>query len=75
MLGSDCHLLLLVSCLAYSSILMIEAICSSERRKKSYPYRDSNSYPSAVQPVAGRYTDCAIPAPKMSNHSHLNRPI
>jgi hypothetical protein len=24
-------------------------------------YRDSNSEPSAVQPVASRYTDCAIP--------------
>jgi hypothetical protein len=32
-------------------------------RRKSYPYRDSNSDPSAVQPVASRYTDCAIPAP------------
>jgi hypothetical protein len=29
---------------------------------KSCSYRDSNSDPSAVQPVASRYTDCAIPA-------------
>jgi hypothetical protein len=25
--------------------------------------RDSNPYPSVVQPVANRYTDCPIPAP------------
>jgi hypothetical protein len=30
--------------------------------KKFYPYQDSNSDPSAVQPVASRYTDSAIPA-------------
>jgi hypothetical protein len=29
--------------------------------EKSGSYRDSNSEPSAVQPVASRYTDCAIP--------------
>jgi hypothetical protein len=27
------------------------------RVEKCYPYRDSNSDPSAVQPVASRYTD------------------
>jgi hypothetical protein len=32
-------------------------------RKKSCSYQDSNSDPSAVQPVASRYADCAIPAP------------
>jgi hypothetical protein len=38
----------------------------SERRgdaKNSYPYRDSNSDPSAVQLVASRNTDYEIPAP------------
>jgi hypothetical protein len=32
------------------------------RRENSWPYRDSNSVPSLIQPVASRYTDCAIPA-------------
>jgi hypothetical protein len=30
--------------------------------ENSWPHRDSNSDPSVVQPVANRYTDCAIPA-------------
>jgi hypothetical protein len=32
-------------------------------RIKSYPYRDSNSDPSTVQPVASPSTYCAIPTP------------
>jgi hypothetical protein len=35
-------------------------------RKISWPYRDPNSDPSGVQPVASRYTDYAIPAPNLS---------
>jgi hypothetical protein len=31
--------------------------------EKSCPYRDSNADPSAVQPIASRYIDYAIPAP------------
>jgi hypothetical protein len=31
--------------------------------KKIFPYRDSNSDPSAVQPARSCYTDCASPAP------------
>jgi hypothetical protein len=30
-------------------------------KRKSRPYRDSNSDPSVVQPVASRYTDYSIP--------------
>jgi hypothetical protein len=41
-------------------------------RRKSYPYRDSNSDPSAVQPLASRYIDCTIPAPHIVTYSrHL----
>jgi hypothetical protein len=36
------------------------------RRENSWPYRDSNSDPSVVQPVTIRYTDYAIPAPIFS---------
>jgi hypothetical protein len=39
---------------------------SGRRGEKKYlapPPGDSNSEPSAVHPVASRYTDCAIPAP------------
>jgi hypothetical protein len=38
---------------------------SGERgeEKNTRPYRDSNSVPSVVQPVASRYTDYPIPAP------------
>jgi hypothetical protein len=32
------------------------------RSNNSWPYRDSNLNLSVVQPVASRYTDCAIPA-------------
>jgi hypothetical protein len=32
-------------------------------RRKILPPSDSISDPSAVHPVASRYTDCAIPAP------------
>jgi hypothetical protein len=31
------------------------------KEEKYCPYPDSNSEPSAFQPVASRYTDCAIP--------------
>jgi hypothetical protein len=37
-------------------------ILTTWRAEKSCPYRDSNSDPSAVQPVVSRYIDCNIPA-------------
>jgi hypothetical protein len=33
------------------------------RVEKSFPYRDSNSDPLTVQPIASGYIDCDIPAP------------
>jgi hypothetical protein len=36
---------------------------SGRRGESSRPYRDTNSGPSVVQPVASRYTDYVIPAP------------
>jgi hypothetical protein len=40
-----------------------EAVSTTWRRERSFPYRDSNSNPSVVQPVASRYTECAITVP------------
>jgi hypothetical protein len=39
-----------------------EPVWTTWRRENSWPYRDSNSDHSEVQPVASRYTDYAIPA-------------
>jgi hypothetical protein len=36
-------------------------------KRTSLPYRDSKSDPSSIQPVASRYTDCAIPAHRLIN--------
>jgi hypothetical protein len=35
------------------------------KKKKSRPCRDSKSGPSTLQPVASRYSDCAIQTPKV----------
>jgi hypothetical protein len=39
-----------------------EAVWTTWRRENSWPYRDANSDPSVVQPVASRYTDYSFPA-------------
>jgi hypothetical protein len=39
-----------------------EPVWTTWRRENSWAYRDSNSDTSVVQPVASRYTDCAVPA-------------
>jgi hypothetical protein len=39
-----------------------ELVWVTWRGEKSYPYRDSNSDPSAVQLLGSGYTDCAISA-------------
>jgi hypothetical protein len=39
-----------------------EQVWTTWRRENSWSYRDLNSDPSVVQPVASRYTDCTIPA-------------
>jgi hypothetical protein len=39
-----------------------EPVWTTWRRENSWPYWDSSSDPSVVQPVASRYTDCVIPA-------------
>jgi hypothetical protein len=40
-----------------------EPVWTIWRRENSWSYRDSNSDPSAIQPVASHYTDYANPAP------------
>jgi hypothetical protein len=48
-----------------------EPVSTTWRRENASPYRDSNSDPSIVQPVAGRYTDYAISAPQTYSCSKL----
>jgi hypothetical protein len=44
-----------------------ESIWMTWRIENSWPYRNSNSNPSVVQPIASCYTDYAIPSPSNSN--------
>jgi hypothetical protein len=46
---------------------------SGRRGENSWPYRDSNSDLSVVQPIASRYTDCAILAPAPPEYYHLSQ--
>jgi hypothetical protein len=48
---------------------------SGRRGENSRPYRDSNSDPSVVQPIASRYTDYATQAPCVSYSSHNKRQV
>jgi hypothetical protein len=41
-----------------------EPVWTTWRRENSWLYRNSNSNSSVVQPIASRYTDWAIPAPR-----------
>jgi hypothetical protein len=53
-----------------------QGVCRTWRRENSWLQRDSNSDPSVVQPVASRYTDCAISAPmNLYVHGHLKEKI
>lgn len=45
-----------------------ERVWATYRGEKSYPYWDSNCDPSAIQPVACRYTGYAIP-PQAAAHN------
>jgi hypothetical protein len=45
----------------------LRTVLDDVEKKNSCPYRDMNSDPSVVQPVASRYTDCAIPAPNIEH--------
>jgi hypothetical protein len=46
----------------YEAGWALEPVWTTWRSENSCPYWDSNSDPLVVQPVASRYTDCAIPA-------------
>jgi hypothetical protein len=43
-----------------------EPVWTTWRSENSWPYRDSNSNSSVVQPVTSRYIDCSIPAPNLT---------
>jgi hypothetical protein len=49
-----------------------EPVWTTWRGENSWPYQDSKSNPSVIQPLASHYTDYAIPAPLYVIWSFLN---
>jgi hypothetical protein len=52
--------------IGYKAGWTTEPVWTSWGRENSWLYRDANSDPSVVQPVASRYTDYCIPVPIQS---------
>jgi hypothetical protein len=52
--------------IAYKVRWTPESVWTTWRRENPWPYRDSNSGPSIVQPAASHTTNYAIPAPNWS---------
>jgi hypothetical protein len=65
-LSTSCRWVVSLSCFT-------EPVWMMRRGDKSYPYWDSNSNPSAIQPIASHYTNCTIPAPSVRKITLRNR--
>jgi hypothetical protein len=49
-----------------------EPVWTTWRREICWPYQDSKSDPSVAQPVASRYTDCAITDLSVDSNTVMN---